>query len=81
MNRIEIVTVSKKGQMVLPKAVRKQIGIKQGSRLLLIQKNNQLTLKKIDSQLEEKLFTAFASEKILAKDWLSKEEEKAWKTL
>ena len=30
---------------------------------------------------EEKMFCAFASEKSLAKDWNSKEEEKAWKKL
>ena len=30
---------------------------------------------------EDKVFTHFASEKTLAKDWLSPEEDKAWKNL
>ena len=30
-------------------------------------------------QISEKIFTAVASEKVLAKDWSSKEEDKAWK--
>ena len=31
--------------------------------------------------LNEKMLCAFASEKSLAKDWSSKEDEKAWKKL
>ena len=30
-------------------------------------------------EFEEKYFAMFASEKALAKDWLSEEDEKAWK--
>ena len=32
-------------------------------------------------QISEKMFTAIASEKSLAKDWNSKENEEAWKDL
>ena len=32
-------------------------------------------------QNKEKMFTAFASEKALAKGWLSDEDEEAWKNL
>ncbi len=32
-------------------------------------------------QVNEKMFTAFASEKSLAKDWLSEEDEDVWKDL
>lgn len=32
-------------------------------------------------QINEKLFCALASEKALAKEWLSKEDEEAWKYL
>jgi len=86
MEQVEIITVSKKGQVVLPKDVREQLHIGQGSKLLLIQKNNKMTLSKVENLLEkqavnENLFSALASEKSLAKDWLSKEEEKAWKDL
>jgi hypothetical protein len=32
-------------------------------------------------QFSEHMFSAIASEKVLAKDWLSKEDEEAWKDL
>ena len=38
-------------------------------------------MKKNKSKIDEKLFTALASEKSLAKEWNSKEEDKAWKNL
>ena len=38
-------------------------------------------MKKNKSKINEKLFTALASEKSLAKNWNSKEEDKAWKKL
>ena len=34
-----------------------------------------------NNKINEKLFTALASEKSLAKDWTSKEDEKVWKKL
>lgn len=37
--------------------------------------------KKFRIDYEEKLFPALASEKSLAKDWNSKEEDEAWKKL
>jgi hypothetical protein len=36
---------------------------------------------KINKIIEERFSTLLASEKSLAKDWFSKEEEKAWKNL
>ncbi|MFP5041395.1 hypothetical protein [Parasediminibacterium sp. JCM 36343] len=35
----------------------------------------------VDETIEEMPLTYFASEKILAKDWLTPEEDKAWKDL
>jgi len=32
-------------------------------------------------QIDEKMHIAFASEKVLAKDWNTKEEDEAWKSL
>ena len=40
---------------------------------------NKIKIKK--NQINEKMFTALASEKSLAKLWNSEEEEKAWKKL
>jgi len=86
MTEVEIITVSKKGQIVLPKKIRSHLKITQGTKLLLVEEKGKINLKKVDELLKkkkskEKLFTLLASEKSLAKDWLSKEEEKEWKDL
>ena len=81
MTQVEIITVSRKGQVVLPKNVREEMRVNQGSKLLLIEKEGRVTLSKLDTLLKDKSFTLLTSEKSLAKDWLSKEEEKAWKDL
>jgi len=86
MTQMEIITVSKKGQVVLPKKVREKLHIDQGSKLLLVEKDDKLTLSKVESLLagdkeSENLFSALASEKALAKGWLTKEEGEAWKDL
>ena len=81
MTQVEIITVSRKGQVVLPKNVREEMRVNQGSKLLLIEKEGRVTLSKLDTLLKDKSFTLLASEKGLAKDWLLKEEEEAWKNL
>ena len=81
MTQVEIITVSKKGQVVLPKRIREEMKIDKGSRLLLVEKEGKATLSKLDTLMKDKSFTLLASEKSLAKDWLSKEEEDAWKDL
>ncbi len=77
MTQVEIITVSKKGQVVLPKKTREEMAIEQGSKLLLVEKSGKIILTKVDQLLEEEFSTMLASEKSLAKDWLSKEEEEA----
>ena len=86
MTQVEIITVSKKGQVVLPKKVREELSIVSGSKLFLVQRKGEVTLKKVEALISkeknnDQLFTALASEKSLAKDWLSKEEDDAWKNL
>ena len=81
MTQVEIITVSEKGQVVLPKRIREEMKIDKGSRLLLVEKEGKATLSKLDTLMKDKSFTLLASEKSLAKDWLSKEEEEAWKDL
>jgi len=86
MSEVEIITVSKKGQIVLPKKIRNDLKISQGTKLLLVEEEGEINLKKVDELLKKKKskkvsFTLLASEKSLAKDWLSKEDEEAWKDL
>ncbi len=73
------VTITEKGQIAIPKDVRKSAGFKTGSKVAVIAFEGRIELLPV-KQLEGML-TAIASEKVLAKDWNRKEEEKAWKNL
>ena len=81
MGNVEIITLSEKGQVVLPKKVRDDLKLKQGTKLLLVEKSGKICLTKADALFKEKNASAILSEKSLAKAWLSKEEDEAWKCL
>ena len=67
--------MSSRGQVVIPLDLRK--GINEGDKLIVIRKGNEIILKK-SFPLPE---MALLSEPSLAKTWLSKEEDEAWKDL
>lgn len=74
------VTVTEKGQIAIPKEIRKLEGFKEGTKIVILAFNNKVELRPL-KQLNEKLFPALVSEKSLAKDWLTKEEDDAWRNL
>jgi AbrB family looped-hinge helix DNA binding protein len=53
------VTVSSRGQIVIPKEIRKKLKIKTGDRLLTIQRKNQDGLNLIKSQAVDEAFEHF----------------------
>jgi len=73
-------TITEKGQIVIPKDVRGQEGFKEGTKVAILAFENRIELIPL-KQFNEKMFPALASEKSLAKSWLNKEEDKAWRTL
>lgn len=77
---IKTVTITEKGQVAIPKHIRDVEGFKTGSKVAILAFEDHVELRPME-QMNEKMFTALASEKSLAKDWLSKEDEKAWKNL
>ncbi len=77
---IKTVTVTEKGQIAIPQHVRKIEGFKQGSKITLLVFDDHIELRSI-AQVREHMLPALASEKCLAKDWNSKEEDEAWKDL
>ena len=70
---IDTTKMSSRGQVVIPLDMRGDI--KEGDKLIVIRKNNEIILKK---SIPER---ALWSEKSLAKTWLNKEEDRIWKDL
>jgi len=77
---IRSVTISEKGQIAIPKQIRELGGFKEGTKLAVLAYKDRVELRPI-TQMEERMDALFATEKVLAKDWNSKEEDKAWKNL
>ena len=84
---IEIVNMSSRGQIVIPRSLRKQLGLKRGSRLALIEKNGALVLQKeevvsnailMDSSKEDIGWLALA-ENSMKELWHNGKDEKIWK--
>lgn len=74
------VKITKKGQIAIPKDIRKLEGFKVGSKIAILAYEDKVELRPMN-QVSDKMSTALATEKVLAKDWNSKEDEKAWKNL
>ena len=70
---IDTTKMSSRGQVVIPLDMRKDIN--EGDKLIVIRKDDEIILKKSIPE------TALWSEKSLAKTWLNKEEDEAWKDL
>lgn len=70
---IETTKMSSRGQVVIPLDARS--GINEGDKLIVIRKDDEIILKKSIPE------SALLSEKSLAKNWLNKKEDEAWKNL
>ena len=46
--KMEITSISSRGQVVIPQKVRKKLELKEGEKLIVIGKNNVIVLKKIE---------------------------------
>ncbi len=77
---IKSTTITEKGQIAIPKDIRKIKGFKTGSKVAILSFEDHIELRPM-KQISEGMATIIASEKSLAKDWNSKEDEEAWKNL
>ncbi|MEK6967525.1 MAG: AbrB/MazE/SpoVT family DNA-binding domain-containing protein [Nanoarchaeota archaeon] len=77
---IKTATITGKGQIALPKQIRSLKGFYEGSKVAILSFADRIEIRPLNKGTES-FFAALASEKSLAKDWLSKEDEKAWKNL
>ncbi len=80
LNEIKTVTITEKGQIAIPRDIREHEGFEIGSKIAILAFEDHVELVPM-KQINEKMFGAFASEKVLVKDWLSKEDEEARKNL
>lgn len=84
---VDIIHVSSRGQIVIPEQVRKRFKIKSGSKLVLIEKDNALVLKKeeeITKHLEEDKEKEVVGWLLLAEQglkdiWDNPKDEELWK--
>ena len=70
---IDTTRMSSRGQIVIPIDMRKDIN--EGDKLIIIRKDDEIIIKKSIPE------TLLWSHKSLAKTWLTKEEDDAWKDL
>ena len=86
LKELKTVKITSKGQIAIPKDIRKIEGFKEGSKIALLAFDDHVEIrplnyiKKVDLN-KEGIFTYVASESSLAKDWLAEKEDKAWKNL
>ena len=53
--KIEMATVSSRGQICIPGGIREDMGLKEGSKVLFMFSDNSLIMKKIDMQTFEEI--------------------------
>lgn len=70
---VDTTRMSSRGQIVIPQEMREDI--QEGEKLIIIKTKDEIVLKK---SLPE---SALLSEKSLARNWLNKKEDEAWKDL
>ena len=72
--------ITEKGQIAIPKDIRKLEGFEQGSKVAILAYKNKIEIRPL-KKLNENMLTALASEKVLSRDWLTEEEDEIWKDL
>jgi len=85
---IRTATITSKGQICIPNVARNLVGFKEGTKISVVVYNDRVELKPMNNlkimgkeNTDDALFCMLASEEVLAKSWLSKEDEEAWKDL
>lgn len=77
---VKTAKITEKGQISIPKEIRRSKGFKNGKKIVILSYENRIEIIPLQTYMK-KIYPALMSEKNLAKDWLSKEDEEAWKDL
>ena len=79
---IRTVKITSKGQISIPSVVRARAGFEEGAKVNVISYDDRVELRPMKKEkLSDAMMAMLASEKAFAKNWLSKEDEEAWKDL
>lgn len=81
IKEIRTAKITEKGQICIPNAARSLKGFQKGKKISIIVYPNKVELRPLGKNLNDSLMSMFASEEALSKNWLSKEDEEAWKDL
>mgnify|MGYP001566412762 FL=1 len=79
IRKLRTVNLNERGQIVIPEDIRKDFGIKGATTLIIIEKNDELVLKKesdILESMESDKFWKFLSRKAMKRAW--SKEDKIW---
>ena len=84
---IEVINVSSRGQIVIPEKMRESLGIKEGSRLVLVEKEGGLLIRKeeeITKHLQEEkrkedIGWMILAQKSIEDIWDNPKDEEVWK--
>jgi len=79
---IRTATITEKGQICIPNTARNLAGFREGTKISVVVYKDRVELRPLKKEnMNEALLCMLASESALAKNWLSKEDEEAWKDL
>ena len=81
INEIKTIKITEKGQICIPREARDLAGFEEGSKVNLIVYSDKVEIRPMKKSMSDAMMAMLASEPVLAKNWLSKEDEEAWKDL
>ena len=86
LKELKTVKITSKGQIAIPKEIRKIEGFKEGSKIALLAFDDHIEMRPLNymkkaALTKNSILTYVMSESSLAKDWLTAEEDDAWQSL
>lgn len=82
VQEIKTATITSKGQICIPSTARNLPGFGEGSKIIITVYSDRVELKPLKQKgMSDSLMCTLASEEALSRNWLSPEDEEAWKDL
>ncbi len=82
IQEIKTATITSKGQICIPNSARRFPGFQEGSKITITVYPDKVELRPLkQKELTDTEFSMLASEESLSENWLSPEDEEAWKDL